>query len=832
MKRAAILLVLLLAGTVIAWSATQGRTDRATPAAMASASPYATEQQWIVSNVATAILGMAQSTLPGPRAATTAAVAVQGNETSAPVFLVTIGRELPVRLIVDGHVWSPRTYAPLAQSLFAAGAASPVPAGRVTDHNVRAALVDLRVEVLLDVNERISAVLTGDMRSAAAHESAALLVGALALRESWTVFGDVRTALSGMAAHLAVADALRGQNAETLDGALARAVLTLLTGAQRDALAMVEGLDRRVTTAQDKSWTRALRLRITGDWRPPMKGDATLLERLEQARALRTRVGSDALLTFLDTFEPEDVADWHRIALSEFAGWFNVESGHRFTDEAIEKELAEADQVWSRLHPGSIDPAALIAALNDRPGASPVDRREPAVAAVLDWGTWAAFHQRQLSLALIARNHHFWNLGDKDRQQSMVGRFQARFGGLTLFPVVLRSIATTSSDYELSVAGGRALVAASPELVTAAEWNLFAEKPKFVPRAAAFPFIATWFTPAVPTGTAFDLHARALLPGCPRPPTQAQVKLWALAVPYDHWTVWSAVYLTWPGSGNPTAPAIFRAFGAMMDYDYVAALKVLDYTPMTTNERIEVAQKICGISTARCNRVALLLLEDAREPEAVAAYERWIASSRDRVGVSTGLTWLVRHYYATGKRERAEELARMAADVASYGGLETLAHLLDASGRYAEAEAMYREIASHYRDTGPLGTFLVRGALRTGDKKQELEGWENLRETFPTGMQPLAMHALDAPPVDGVVLTSFGRRVSAVKLEPTDIIVGVDDLRVRTQQQYKVATRLRHDEMMTLTVWRRGQYQQLRMRLPERWLGVSLGDHKGRPTAH
>jgi tetratricopeptide (TPR) repeat protein len=230
--------------------------------------------------------------------------------------------------------------------------------------------------------------------------------------------------------------------------------------------------------------------------------------------------------------------------------------------------------------------------------------------------------------------------------------------------------------------------------------------------------------------------------------------------------------------------------------------------------------------------VALLLLEDAREPEAVAAYERWIASSRDRVGVSTGLAWLVRHYYATGKRERAEELARMAADVASYGGLDTLAHLLDASGRYEEAEATYREIASHYRDTGPLGTFLVRGALRTGDKKQELEGWENLRETFPTGMQPLAMHALDAPPVDGVVMTSFGRRVSAVKLEPTDIIVGVDDLRVRTQQQYKVATRLRHDEMMTLTVWRRGQYQQLRTRVPERWLGVSLGDHKGRPTAH
>ena len=174
----------------------------------------------------------------------------------------------------------------------------------------------------------------------------------------------------------------------------------------------------------------------------------------------------------------------------------------------------------------------------------------------------------------------------------------------------------------------------------------------------------------------------------------------------------------------------------------------------------------------------------------------------------------------------------MAADVASSGGLETLAHLLDASGRSEEAEATYREIASHYGNTGPLGTFFVRRALRTGERKDELKGWEYLRETFPTGMQPLAMHALDAPPVDGVVLTSFGRRVSAVKLEPADIIVGVDDLRVRTQQQYKVATRLRYDENMTLTVWRRGQYHQLRTRVPERWLGVGLGDHKGPPTAH
>ena len=359
-----------------------------------------------------------------------------------------------------------------------------------------------------------------------------------------------------------------------------------------------------------------------------------------------------------------------------------------------------------------------------------------------------------------------------------------------------------------------------------------------MPRAAAFPFFATWFAPLVPAGTAFDLHARALLPGCPRPPTPAQVKLWAQAAPDHYWTVWSAEYLNWDRPGKPTGVATRRALGVLMDYDYVAALKVLDYSPMTTGERIEVAQKICGISTDQCDRVALLLLEDAREPEAVAVYERWIAASlRDRVGridrphVAGASLLRDRETRAGGRKP-----LRMAADVASSGGLETLAHLLDASGRSEEAEATYREIASHYGNTGPLGTFFVRRALRTGERKDELKGWEYLRETFPMGMQPLAMHALDAPPVDGVVLTSFGRRVSAVKLEPADIIVGVDDLRVRTQQQYKVATRLRYDENMTLTVWRRGQYHQLRTRVPGSagwaWAWAITRDHRRLPDRH
>jgi hypothetical protein len=223
--------------------------------------------------------------------------------------------------------------------------------------------------------------------------------------------------------------------------------------------------------------------------------------------------------------------------------------------------------------------------------------------------------------------------------------------------------------------------------------------------------------------------------------------------------------------------------------------------------------------------LANLLLSDGREAQAVVAYERWIGSSRDRVGVSNGVTWLVRHYEASGDRARAEAVARMAADTGSGGGLETLGHLLDARGQYADARQIFQQIADRYDDTVPLGSFFVRQGLRTADRALELEGWDNLRAVFPSGMERLQMHALDSTPVDGMGFQSAGRRAVAAGLRATDIVVGVDAWRVRNNRQYTVLMRLSHDPALTLTVWRDGRYQQLRMRVPERWLGAALRDH-------
>jgi hypothetical protein len=449
---------------------------------------------------------------------------------------------------------------------------------------------------------------------------------------------------------------------------------------------------------------------------------------------------------------------------------------------------------------------------------------------VLDWGTWAAFEQRQLAHGLTSLSRHLYHLAAADDQKALLAEVKGRFAGLSLYPLVLRWIALTPADYDESITLGRALVAERPEVVTVASWNFMAEKPGFVLKASPFPFVASWYTPAVPMGTAYDLHARALLPGCPRPPTREQAKSWAEAAPYDHWTQWSAEWLA--VNGAPSVSNIRRAFGPLMQYDSNAPLKLIDYMNMNAGDQIAAARQLCEITTSRCDVLAELLVRDARESEAIAAYERWIGASRDRVRVANDLTWLVRHYNRTGNVRRAEELASMAAQAYSYGGLEIYAHLMDALGRYDEAEKTYRAIAERYDKTGPLGTFIVRNAIRTGDKDLELKGWDLLRSEFPNGMERLALHALDVPPADGLLFATFGRRPEAMGLRQTDIVVGVDEWRIRNNRQYSVASRLTHDDQMTFTVWRGGRYQQVRARVPERWLGIALKDYVGGPVTH
>ena len=745
-----------------------------------------TEQTWVLSSVTAALEGMSGKT------------------------------SLPAPSVAD-HIWSPATYRAAAEAAFA-----PAPADE--DLNVRTPLITLTPEVLVAENTRVSLVLEGDMRKPAAHEAAALLVGAFALREASAWFHDVRGSLSRMAAHLAAARALRRPSTdETLDGALARAVLTILVGRQREAMAMLDGIETKSKTDAERAWVGALRLRITGDWRTKIPEGAPLLVLLEHGRAVRDRLGIDAYLDFIDKHaERSNVVDWARLAFD--SGGLNIEAGH-WTEDQIEEELAETLTIWMAVNNLTEVPDAspLMQWLDVRPAASPVERTGGYVKVrVLDWGLWAAHQQRHLLHAFIARAYFADLFGDEELRASLFETVDEHLAGLRLSAIALRWMAETPKQYKLALERARALVRETPELVAQRGWTLLLQKPDFADRAAAFPLDQAWFTPAVPAGTAFELEDRALRPGCPRPPTRQQAADWARERPYDHWTQWGD---QWLGvDGKPTVAAVRKAFGPLVDYDADAIRKLLDYMNLSPQEWLSTARSLCDLVPGTCDQLGEKLLLAGQTAEAVHVYDKWADGSRDQIGVANGLTWIFRHHLANGRTARAEALARLAEGAGSWGGLLVAAEWHERQGRADEAEQMLRRLDERYDDSTPLGTFFMRRALAAKDQKLQAKAAELMRDEYPLGPQPLVTHALPATAGDGVRFTMFGTRMESLGFEPGDIIVGVDGWRVHDVDQYQVAIRFAYDETVTFTIFRRGKYQPFRVRVPERWLGTRFAD--------
>lgn len=715
-------------------------------------------------------------------------------------------------------VWDPASYASVALGLFATSrTANPGP-----DLDVRSALLTPTTPVLLRENTRLSAAISGDRATAAAHESAALLVGALALGETAsTVFSDVRPLLSRITAHLAAANAMRGAGGPTPDGEWARIVLTTLTGDQASAMRGISALSSRRDTPADRVWARALQLRNTGNWREFAAGSqGTLLERLQEASAIRARVGSGAFDAALPDLVHEDAIEWIRLVT---ASDFSVGAGRTLVDGAVEREWKEAGTVWDALHPGQPRPADLSDALNEGSRAGkPATRAARETALVLDWPAWAGALQRHLVAALRGQDRVWWMLGMPDERAESLADIKRRARQLSLYPILLATVAVDEADRAQASALARQLAQTSPETVTASGWRLAASI-EADGAGASIPAATSWFVDAVPPGTAFDLPNRALRSNVPRVSTE-QLQAWAAMQPYTRWTQW---YYQWRlAGGEPGEAATRTAFGSLLTYD-LSALRQLDDVLRTQGERRRNYEAMCRISFEGCRDLADFLVAEGLDTAAAAAYEQWIEATPDYVAAANGSAWLVRYYMSRVQFARAEALAREAGDAHSNRGMQVWGHFLDARGREAEAETVYQTINTRYQDPLPLGTFTVRKALRKSDPVLQQRGWNLMKKVFPNGGERLAWNTLKGAPTDGVRFSTFGRRAEARGLQFRDIIVGVDEWRLRTAAQYPILANLRHDENMTFTVWRDGAYQQIHAQVRQRWLGAELEDVEG-----
>ena len=268
--------------------------------------------------------------------------------------------------LADGP-WSPAQFAVLARAALgrasrelqavharpAMAVAAAIPtvqafAEREGRGGVRSDLTEMTPAQIVKAARSVSEALSTDMRDARAHDSAALVLGAFALRESAGVFSDVRWALNRMTAHLAMAAALRGADEPaSIDGALAEVILNILTRHQARALDQLARLGARTPSASLDAWRRALQVHVTQDWRAiTLTPSTTGLEELEYLRARRQTVLRQRGIVEAETLQVER-ADALRIVSAEGIG---VEDGHVIAQEGLDHEREEAAQVFQMIH--------------------------------------------------------------------------------------------------------------------------------------------------------------------------------------------------------------------------------------------------------------------------------------------------------------------------------------------------------------------------------------------------------------------------------------------------------------------------------------------------
>jgi tetratricopeptide (TPR) repeat protein len=774
--------------------------------------PRPTETAWIAASIVTDVAEMA-------------AVAGKRPLPSPESIRVTAADGERVTLIADGadtitvdpavSVWSTSPYLAAARRLLTRAGVRPGRRSQAASP-LAETLLEPTPAVLMREDRRLSAALTADAASASNHEQAALLLAAFALRERAGWLSDVRPTLSRATAHLVLGEALRGSDPPSVEAQIATAAVSALAGRQVEALAAARRLPRSHRALE--AWARALELRITGDWRtaPALAGQPSLV-RFEAFDALVWRKTVPSALDAIEGLET-DAVDWARIATGAGA----VEVAHRFGPAALTGSLAEANEVHRALRGKELAPDTLASALNVAPPGA-VTRSGPSpTITVLGWGQWGPFLQRHL-LSALDKEHRLLidTLGLPAEAAAFVEQGDALLRGLELHPLVVYRRNTRALGRRFPGGGRPDLTTDAPACAAIAA--LAARRPEAIPFVAwdealrrcperqtgALPPADAWFRPLLPFGTTLEAVTRMSSESGISYGLERIDALHALA-PYDAYA--ARFYVLRRFAGQASAEEYRTALGPLVEYDVDALKSWMAAVPRNTAVGTEVGERLCAIAPDECFSLGEIFALEGRPDDAVRAYEKAIAGTRDRVAVSNNVAWIVDHLWDTSRKDRAMEIARQAGEAHSTSGLFTLARILERAGKLPDAEAALKAIAERYEDPSYLDSFYIRRHLRFHDAAYARAGQEALARRFPRGLEKATAADFHAPPAprEGVPETTVSNRLAKLGVLAGDVVVAVDGYRIRDNPQWIAVSSLTDAQQTTLTVWRGGGYADIK----------------------
>jgi tetratricopeptide (TPR) repeat protein len=437
---------------------------------------------------------------------------------------------------------------------------------------------------------------------------------------------------------------------------------------------------------------------------------------------------------------------------------------------------------------------------------------------VIDRGTWAQFFQRHL-LHTACETYEFlrhkW--GVPDEAQKYQRQASAMLKDLTLYPLTVEYLG--QPEGEPTQVRAADLVNRYPELVSDGGWEAVARSvPERLARGGSWQAVArAWFSPVLPTNTAYGFYARAgsgkVLPKM----TGAGVEAAHRVAPL-HFGVCEAYAAALSPGGRTTAAAYEQALAPLLPY-YATAMwheaKLVKDDPShyaSLMSRAAAQDPVFHVILGRYEVDHHLDAQAARE------FQSAIDQRADAVTVASISGWLANYYFDHGQKEQALAIASAAAQVYSEEGLEAMAGLLDKMGRTEEAESYFEKIRERYGNSTPLQAFYDRHAATSPEYARKMRAGQE--ELFPAGIHPVALAQLAGKPTHGVLVQGANDLSQRYGLQPGAIIVGLDGKRVDNMPQYMYVRGLSATPMLDLLVYQDGRYQEIHANVPGRQFGL------------
>jgi hypothetical protein len=700
----------------------------------------------------------------------------------------------------DHHAWSPEDWLPLATAM--AGPAAVEPGDEASSWAMVRALANPTVAAVLAADRQTGAILAAHRRDPEAWERAALVDAVLAFREAAGVMCDARQEIASACARLAWARALRPAPGPA--GRVAAAIIETIAGRLAGTETAVAGWDADARLAP---WARALRERVTGDWRTAPAAGATRIEDLAHARALAYHMSVVGMHDFIDGRPSASGTDVGRIACE---GSYTIETGHRYILGALDEEFSEIAQVWGDLlgrAPKSATQEDVISTVNGQVKAATPRAVPPA--------RWGAMLSRHL-VSRLTKAHAFmqdsWGVPDQ------AAEFRRGLGGplarIAVMPLVRMQIPQDPLRAEQAVAAAQ-LVLADPAWLTPGLHEAFQDAALAKARGM-LPGPMTWWRDLAPTGTTWAACALDNLFG-PKLNRRAE-RLSAIGAlnPEDPWLRMHQVHVS--GEKDPAKVAV--AFGALADRDHWLAYH-LAHLQQDDDAKVVSFTKLARMSPSEWSTVGEIESKRGHEAEAVVAYERFFTECQDRVSVANQMRWLVLWYASHGKAARAREIATDCYTTFSYRGIVTKALLDEQEGKLDDAAACYDALAERYGDKGDRAAFHRRVAKIRPASQVIVE--QTLAAIFPGGMgEPVTVASFTGKPAAGMRVDSQTELSAKHRVTVGCIIVAIDGVRIRSDDQYDYVRAQSPGKPLDLIIWDGAAYRHIIADLPDRRFGIDL----------